>query len=81
MTVIGWLITEKTISTKKGEPMEFVTLEDQTSLYDATLFPNTYRRYCHLLATNQAYVGDGTSRRTVFNRRPDGQGATTPGLS
>ena len=59
VTVIGWLVTEKIISTKKGEPMEFVTLEDQTSLYDATLFPNTYRRYCHLLATNQAYVVTG----------------------
>ena len=59
VTVIGWLVTEKIISTRKGEPMEFVTLEDQTSLYDATLFPNTYRRYCHLLATNQAYVVTG----------------------
>ena len=59
VTVIGWLITEKTISTKKGEPMEFVTFEDQTGLYDATLFPNTYRRYCHLLAMNQAYAVTG----------------------
>jgi len=59
VTVIGWLITEKIISTKKGEPMEFITLEDQTGLYDATVFPNTYRRYCHLLATNQAYVLTG----------------------
>ena len=39
--------------------MEFMTLEDQTSLYDATVFPNTYRRYCHLLATNQAYIVTG----------------------
>jgi error-prone DNA polymerase len=59
VTVIGWLVTEKIISTKKGEPMEFITLEDQTSLYDATLFPRAYRRYCHLLATNQAYVVTG----------------------
>ncbi|HJT20100.1 MAG TPA: DNA polymerase III subunit alpha [Nitrospira sp.] len=59
VTVIGWLITEKIISTKKGEPMEFITLEDQTGLYDAAVFPNTYRRCCHLLATNQAYVVTG----------------------
>ncbi len=56
VTLIGWLLTEKIVSTKKGEPMEFMTLEDQTGMYDATLFPNTYRTYCHLLATNQAYV-------------------------
>ena len=55
----GWLVTEKIISTKKGESMEFLTLEDQTSLYDATLFPNNYRRYGHLLATNQAYILTG----------------------
>jgi len=59
VTLIGWLLTEKIVSTKKGEPMEFMTLEDQTGMYDATLFPNRYREYCHLLATNQAYVVTG----------------------
>jgi len=59
VTMIGWLLTEKTISTKKGEPMEFLTLEDQTGLFDATVFPNIYRKYCHLLTTNQAYVVTG----------------------
>jgi error-prone DNA polymerase len=59
VTVIGWLVTEKIITTKTGEPMEFLTLEDQTALYDATVFPHTYRRFCHLLATNQAYVVTG----------------------
>jgi error-prone DNA polymerase len=59
VTLIGWLLTEKIVSTKKGEPMEFMTLEDQTGMYDATVFPTTYRHYCHLLATNQAYVLTG----------------------
>jgi len=59
VTVIGWLLTEKIVSTKKGDPMEFMTLEDQTGMYDATLFPTTYRHYCHLLVTNQAYVVTG----------------------
>ncbi|BCA53865.1 DNA-directed DNA polymerase [Nitrospira sp. KM1] len=59
VTLIGWLLTEKIVSTKKGEPMEFMTLEDQTGMYDATVFPNTYRTYCHLLAANQAYMLTG----------------------
>jgi DNA polymerase III alpha subunit len=59
VTLIGWLLTEKIVSTKKGEPMEFMTLEDQTAIYDATAFPATYRNYCHLLATNQAYLITG----------------------
>ena len=59
VTLIGWLLTEKIVSTKKGDPMEFMTLEDQTAMYDATVFPQTYRQYCHLLATNQAYMITG----------------------
>ncbi|MCS6302784.1 MAG: DNA polymerase III subunit alpha [Nitrospira sp.] len=59
VTLIGWLLTEKIVSTKKGKPMEFMTLEDQTGMYDATVFPDTYQHYCHLLAPNQAYVVTG----------------------
>ena len=81
MTVIGWLVTEKIISTKKGEPMEFVTFEDQTGLYDATLFPNTYRRYCHLLATNQAYVVTGRVEEQFSTVALTVQALTTPGFS
>lgn len=59
ITLLGWLVTEKIVSSKKGEPMEFATFEDQTGLYDATFFPRTYRQYCHLLASNQAYLVTG----------------------
>jgi error-prone DNA polymerase len=59
VTLLGWLVTEKIVTSKKGEPMEFVTFEDQTSLYDATFFPDIYRRCCHLLGANQAYVVTG----------------------
>ncbi len=56
VTMIGWLITEKSVETKDGEPMEFVTFEDMTALYDATIFPDAYRRFCHLLSPDQPYV-------------------------
>ena len=59
VTLIGWLVTEKVITTNTGEPMEFLTLEDQTALYDAAVFPEVYRRVCHLLATNHAYLVTG----------------------
>jgi error-prone DNA polymerase len=39
--------------------MEFITLEDHSALYDATLFPDVYRRCCHLLSSNRAYVVQG----------------------
>jgi error-prone DNA polymerase len=59
ITMVGWLITEKPVETKAGLTMEFITLEDSTALYDATLFPGIYRRCHHLLASNRPYVVRG----------------------
>ena len=56
ITMVGWLITEKFAETKRGLPMEFATFEDTTALYDATLFPDVYRRCCHLLSGDYPYV-------------------------
>lgn len=59
ITMVGLLITEKGAETKHGQAMEFITLEDVTALYDATLFPDVYRRCCHLLSPNRPYVIHG----------------------
>ena len=59
ITMVGWLITEKPVETKQGMAMEFITLEDHTALYDATLFPDVYRRCSHLLSNNRAYLVQG----------------------
>ena len=57
--MVGVLITEKAAQTKHGHAMEFITLEDVTALYDATLFPEIYRRCCNLLSPNRPYVVHG----------------------
>jgi error-prone DNA polymerase len=59
ITMVGWLITEKPVETTQGLAMEFLTLEDHTALYDATLFPDVYRRCSHLLFSNRAYFVQG----------------------
>ncbi|MGZ8373430.1 MAG: DNA polymerase III subunit alpha [Nitrospira sp.] len=59
ITMVGVLITEKSAETKHGQAMEFITLEDVTALYDATLFPTVYRRCCPLLSSNRLYVVQG----------------------
>ena len=59
VTMVGWLITEKAASTKHGEPMEFITLEDTTGLYDATLFPDTFQRYGQLLTNERPLLLKG----------------------
>jgi error-prone DNA polymerase len=62
--MVGVLITEKAAETKHGQAMEFITLEDMTALYDATLFPEIYRRCCHLLSPNRPYVVRGLVEET-----------------
>ncbi|WP_447969291.1 DNA polymerase III subunit alpha [Nitrospira sp. M1] len=56
ITMIGWMITEKSVQTKQREPMEFVTFEDLTGLYEATLFPKTYQQYGALLTNQGPYI-------------------------
>jgi error-prone DNA polymerase len=59
VTMVGCLITEKPAQTKQGEAMEFIALEDQTGLYDATLFPNTYRLFGHRLRYDRPLIVEG----------------------
>lgn len=59
VTMIGWLITSKLVRTKKGQPMEFVSFEDTTGLYDTTFFPETYRRFGHMLSSDRPHVLEG----------------------
>lgn len=55
----GWLVTGKTVSTKKGEPMEFLTFEDETGLVETTFFPRVYQRCCHLLEADRPFLLTG----------------------
>jgi error-prone DNA polymerase len=56
---VGWLVTGKTVSTRTDEPMEFVSFEDTTAIYEATFFPEAYRRYSHLLGVSRPYLITG----------------------
>ena len=57
--VLGWHVTSKLIETGKHEPMEFRGFEDTTALFDATLFPDAYRTFCHLLTTDRPFLLTG----------------------
>ncbi len=57
--VAGMLITGKSVYTKKGDPMQFLTFEDETGLVEAVFFPEAYRRYCALMSRNHPYVLTG----------------------
>jgi DNA polymerase-3 subunit alpha/error-prone DNA polymerase len=55
----GFLVTGKVVSTIQGEPMEFITFEDETGLLECTFFPETYRRFCHMLDHHRPYFIEG----------------------
>ncbi|NOQ95632.1 MAG: hypothetical protein GQ555_03335 [Desulfobacterales bacterium] len=59
VTTIGWLVTGKTVHTKGGDPMKFVSFEDTTGLYETVFFPKTYNRFCHMLNEMRPYVLKG----------------------
>lgn len=59
VNLVGILITSKTISTKKGKRMEFVSFEDESDLFEAVLFPNIYLKIKHLLSFYKPFVIKG----------------------
>ena len=52
----GWLITGKVVHTKHGDPMEFLTFEDETGLIETTFFPRAYARFCDLLSQGGPFL-------------------------
>ena len=57
--VVGWYVTGKTVQTRRGEPMEFLSFEDTTALYETTFFPRAYARFCHMMTKVRPYILTG----------------------
>ncbi|MCL2834912.1 MAG: hypothetical protein FWD78_17210, partial [Treponema sp.] len=47
--MIGWPVTQKEVWTRDGQTMSFLSLEDETALYETVVFPQIYKRYHKLL--------------------------------
>ncbi len=52
----GWFVTAKTVLTRKDEPMDFVSFEDTTALYETTFFPRAFDRFSALLAPTKPFI-------------------------
>jgi error-prone DNA polymerase len=59
ITTVGWWVTGKLVATKDDEPMEFISFEDTTALYETVFFPQAYARFCHMLNRSRPYVLTG----------------------
>ncbi len=57
--VAGWLITGKKVRTRHGDPMQFLSFEDETGTVEAVFFPEAYDRFCRRLEVNHPYVLSG----------------------
>nr|WP_320016441.1 DNA polymerase III subunit alpha [uncultured Desulfobacter sp.] len=55
----GWLITGKLVRTRQGDPMKFLTFEDDTGLVEAVFFPKAYTRFSHILDDGYPYLLSG----------------------
>jgi error-prone DNA polymerase len=56
VAMVGWLVTSKLVTTKDDEPMEFVSFEDTTAIYETVFFPRAYERFCRMLTTAKPYL-------------------------
>ena len=59
VTTIGWLVTGKTVQTKDGDTMKFVSFEDTTGIYETVFFPKVYHPFCHMLNEMRPYLLKG----------------------
>jgi len=93
VATIGWLVTGKIVTTKDDEPMEFVSFEDTTAIYETTFFPRAYARFCGMLSTARPYLLRGTIEEdfgaltmtvdevAFLDRLPAGRGTGPPRVS
>lgn len=59
VSLAAWWVTGKVVQTAKGQPMEFISFEDTTAIFDTTFFPRAYARFCRLLSRQRPYLLKG----------------------
>lgn len=57
--VAGLVAAMRTVPTRAGAPMQFVTLEDETGMIECTLFPATYARHRGTVRGLGPYLAEG----------------------
>jgi len=67
--MIGWPVAQKEVWTKDGLAMNFLSLEDETGLYETVIFPQVYEKYAKLLFDQQPLL--------VYGRVTNDEGAVS----
>ncbi|PIS29716.1 MAG: hypothetical protein COT43_03350, partial [Candidatus Marinimicrobia bacterium CG08_land_8_20_14_0_20_45_22] len=56
INLLGVYITRKVAFTQREEPMEFVTFEDETDIFECVMFPEVYKQFGDLLHWETLFV-------------------------
>jgi DNA polymerase III alpha subunit len=59
ISLCGWLSASRRTRTTRGEWMRFLTLEDESGIAEAVVFPDVYRRDGHLLIDQGPFLISG----------------------
>ncbi|WP_027414792.1 DNA polymerase III subunit alpha [Aneurinibacillus terranovensis] len=59
VSIAGMVVQCKRITTKKGDSMAFLTLEDKHAQVEVVIFPRVYEKYAHLLKKDRVLVMEG----------------------
>jgi DNA polymerase III alpha subunit len=57
--MIGWYMASKRITTKKGEAMKFLSLEDMSGTFEAVIFPRVYAQVAEETMSMGPYLVEG----------------------
>ena len=67
--MVGWSVTQKDVWTKNGLTMCFLSLQDETALYETVIFPDICDKYNKLLFDQRPLL--------VYGRVANDQGAVS----
>ena len=70
VTVAGIRQTSRRSRTSRGDPMMFLTMEDQTGVLDVILFPDTYRKAGHMISPTTPFLVTGIVELDASHQDP-----------
>jgi len=53
VSIVGWLVAQRRAVTRKREYMQFLTLEDLSGTFEATIFPGEFERLNPLVGASR----------------------------
>jgi len=56
VTMVGWMIARKTVTTRSEKLMQFLSMEDLDGTFEVTLFPKAYEKHAWKTSSHGPYI-------------------------